>query len=78
MRHSDELGLLSSTLMNAHISASIVSGVFVRVLFGVDRDGDGSVMEEDHTSLINVSDGLWPWAAVGRLSVSRPSSQAAQ
>lgn len=33
---------------------------------------------QDHTSLINVSDGLWPWAAARRLSVSRPSSQAAQ
>lgn len=40
-------------------------------------DEDENVME-DHTSLINVSDGLWPWAAVRRLSGSRPSSQAAQ
>lgn len=41
-------------------------------------DADENMMEEDHTSLINVSDGLWPWAAVGKLSVSRPSSQAVQ
>lgn len=41
-------------------------------------DADENVMEEDHTGLINVSDGLWPWAAVRRLSVSHPSFQAAQ
>lgn len=55
-----------------------VCRVCVCALFGVDLDEDENVMEEAHTSLINVSDGLWPWAAVGRLSVGRPSSQAAQ
>lgn len=39
-----------------------------------------SRMEEDQagTSLINVSDGLWHWAAVRRLSVSCSTFQAAQ
>lgn len=38
------------------------------------------IMEEDQarTGLINVSDGLWHWAALRRLSVSRSASQAAQ
>lgn len=52
--------------------------VCVCIFFIVDMDADENVMEEDNTSLINVSDGLWLCAAVGRLSVSRPSSQAAQ
>lgn len=48
------------------------------VLMGVVAGN--SMMEENWagTSLINVSDGLWHWAAVRRLSVSCLASQAAQ
>lgn len=48
------------------------------VLMGVVAGN--SMMEEKWagTSLINVSDGLWHWAAVRRLSVSCLASQAAQ
>jgi len=61
-----------------HLSDDCVFCVCVCLLVGVVA-GD-SMMEEDRarTSLINVSDGLWHWAAVRRLSVSCSTSQAAQ
>lgn len=54
--------------------------VCVCLLVGTGMVAGDSMMEEDRarTSLINVSGGLWHWAAVSRLSVSCSTSQAAQ
>lgn len=54
--------------------------VCVCLLVGMGVVAGDTTMEKDQakTSLINVSDGLWHWAAVRRLSVSCSASQAAQ
>lgn len=62
------------------MDAFCVFCVCVCSLVGMGVVAGDSIMEEDWagTGLINVSDELWHWAAVRRLSVSCSASQAAQ
>ena len=63
-----------------HFREGCVFCFCVCLLVGMGVVAGDSMMEKDRakTSLINVSDGLWHWAVVRRLSVSCSASQAAQ